>query len=53
MAKYFIFKLDFSKKRNNHENGMEMKVYTHVVKTTPNEVLCRSRKACYGWKVVL
>ena len=30
---------------------MEMKVHTHVVKTTPNEVLCRIRKACYGWKV--
>ena len=34
MAKYLIFKLNFWKKRNNHENGMEMKVYTHVVKTT-------------------
>ena len=30
-----------------------MKVYTRVVKTTPNEVLCRSRKACCGWKTVL
>ena len=32
---------------------MEMKVYAHVLTTTPNEVLCRSRKAWYGWKAIL
>ena len=32
---------------------MEMKVYAHVVRPTSNEVLCRSRKVCYGWKAIL
>ena len=31
MAKYLILNLTSEKKRNNHENGKEMKVYTHVV----------------------
>lgn len=45
--KYLIFKLDFRKKknRNKHKNGKEMRVFTHVVKNTPTQVLCPGRKA--------
>ena len=53
MIEYFIFKLGCSNSEKSAKIRRKQQTYTHVVKSTWNQALSRSRKQGYGGKALL
>ena len=50
MTEYFIFELGCSNSEKNIKTRSKQQAYAHVVKSTWNKALSRSRKQGYGGK---
>ena len=53
MIEYFIFELGCSNSEKSVKMRSKQQAYTHVVKSTWNQALSRSRKQGYGGKAVM
>ena len=53
MIEYFIFELGCSNSEKSVKMRSKQQAYIHVVKSTSNQALSRSRKRGYGGKVVV
>ena len=53
MIEYFIFEVGCSNSEKSVEMRSKEQAYTHVVKSTWNQALSRSRKQSYGGKALV